>query len=70
MKGEGPLSKVMVMVTSGGKTCKHKLSAKPHEWQSEEMMVDIKGHEATITFRIEGKAKAECRIDDVELTKY
>lgn len=68
MKNANKLKKATVSVASYGKTITKKLDTAPHEWRSEKIDVDICNGKATITFHIEGKAKATCRIDDIQLT--
>lgn len=67
IKNENKLKKATVKVTSGGKIFSKKLATNPHDWQSESLEVEVKNGKAELTFHIEGGAKAECRIDDVEL---
>lgn len=64
------LKKATVSIESGGKTFTQKLSTAPHDWQSESLTAEIRNGKATLTFHIEGKAKAECSIDDIELTEH
>lgn len=68
MKNASKLKKATVSVVSGGKTFTKKLNTAAHEWQGESFEVDVKNGKAILTFHIEGKAKAECRIDDILLT--
>lgn len=63
------LNAVGVRFQSGGKTVTRKLGSSSHEWEGQEFEVSVKGNKATVSFRIEGRGKSECRIDDVELVR-
>lgn len=67
MKNTSKLNKATVSVVSGGKTFTKKLNTSAHEWQGESFEVDVKNGKAILTLHIEGKAKTECRIDDISL---
>lgn len=69
MKNSSNLRKASVSLVSDGKTFTKKLSTATHDWQSDMLEVEIKNGKALLTFHIEGKAKEECRIDDVQLTE-
>lgn len=66
-KSTGDMKKLTVAVRSGKKEQKLELPAEASEWQEKEMTVNVRGNEATLTFRAEGDAAAACRIDDVEM---
>lgn len=68
MMNASKLKKATVSVVSGDKTFTKKLNSAAHEWQGEMLEVEVKNGKAVLTFHIEGKAQAECRIDDIQLT--
>lgn len=67
-KSTGDMKKLSVCVKSGKKEKSVRLATRTPEWTVQEVEVNVVNNEAVITFRAEGNADAQCRIDDVEMT--